>query len=290
MKLWAIIYGLVWVTCICFCQAPPSSDIYMVQFQPAKTSLRLETLVNVTQRSGYDNQPHFLPDGTLLYTSIRDDNQADIYHYNPKTKQTRQVTRTAESEYSPTLMPDGQHISVIRVEANNDQRLWQFDLKGENAKVLLETVKGIGYHAWLDSKKLGVFIVGQPHTLQWVTTGEEKPSVALSNIGRCLSIVPQTGALSIVHKRSPQEWMLVAMDGSSGEKKDLRLMLEGSEDFAWTPEGTLISGQGTTIYRSTPLAESVWQPVADLNHLGIQAINRLAVSKDGQWLAFVAAN
>jgi len=68
-----------------------------------------------------------MPDGHgVLYTSIRN-KQADIYRYDLQSGATTQVTNTAESEYSPTLMPDRKNISVVRVEADGKtQRLWKF--------------------------------------------------------------------------------------------------------------------------------------------------------------------
>ena len=42
--------------------------------------------VNITNRSGYDNQPSFSKDEKSIYfTSIRNDKQADIYLYNIKS-------------------------------------------------------------------------------------------------------------------------------------------------------------------------------------------------------------
>ena len=46
---------------------------------------------------------------------------------------TTRVTNTPESEYSPTVTPDGAHISVIRVEADGTQRLWRFTIDGRVA-------------------------------------------------------------------------------------------------------------------------------------------------------------
>lgn len=272
-------------------QSQPSSDIYLVRFNPARSLLLPETAVNITSRAGYDNQPFFMPDGTLLYTSIRDDNQADAYHYNPKTKQTRRITNTPESEFSPTLMPDGKHISVIRQDAEGNQFLWQYDLKGKQGKAILKTVNNIGYHAWLSDHRLGLFIVGQPMTLQLVNVGEEKPKVVLNNVGRCLTTKPGTRTFTVVEKQEANRWVLMEIDSQSGEKKAIRPTLEGSEDYAWAPNGMLVMGQGTKVYRSTNLEESPWQPLADFSHLKkIRGINRMAVSPDGEWLAMVVAN
>src|SRR5882762_7319360 len=102
--------------------APPSSDIFIVE---VKTKLdrkeRTEELKfgepkKITNFSGYNNQPFFMPDGqSVLYTSISN-KQADIYRFDGRTDATAQVTNTPESEYSPTLMPDRKNISVVRVE------------------------------------------------------------------------------------------------------------------------------------------------------------------------------
>jgi Tol biopolymer transport system component len=71
------------------------------------------TPVNVTARPGYDNQPFFLADGrAFLYTSIREDSQADIYRYDLDRKTSVRLTATSESEYSPIPLPRGGGFSV----------------------------------------------------------------------------------------------------------------------------------------------------------------------------------
>ena len=68
----------------------------------------------VTTWEGYDNQPSFTPDGAaILYTSIRADNQADIYRHGLADNSTMRLTETEEAEYSPTVTPDGKFFSVV---------------------------------------------------------------------------------------------------------------------------------------------------------------------------------
>ena len=63
--------------------APPATDIYVADLRTVGRKLTVATPVNVTKRPGYDNQPFFLPSGhAFLYTSIREDGQADIYRYD----------------------------------------------------------------------------------------------------------------------------------------------------------------------------------------------------------------
>src|ERR1041384_5315433 len=129
---------------------PPASDIFVLEVGTKKNKKTKEVEPKfsepkkITDYAGYNNQPFFLPDGhRILYTSIRN-GQADVYQYDLKNGQTTQVTNTPESEYSPTLMPDGKNISVVRVEKDGTQRLWKFPLAGGPPSLLLSHVKPVG--------------------------------------------------------------------------------------------------------------------------------------------------
>src|SRR5258706_3624081 len=114
-------------------QGPPATDIYLAELRVSHGRASVGVPVNVTARPGYDKQPMFLHDGrAFLYTSIREDSQADIYRYDIARRTSSRVTATRESEYSPTPLPDGTGFSVVRVEADSTQRLWAFDLDGRS--------------------------------------------------------------------------------------------------------------------------------------------------------------
>jgi hypothetical protein len=117
---------------ICLCGAiaqnqPPSTDIFTSDLEKRDGRLSFSRPFNITNREGYDNQPYFLPDGeSLLFTSIREGTSPDIYRYTFRDRSTTQLTKTTEGEYSPTPMHGGRFFSVIRVEADQAQRLWKF--------------------------------------------------------------------------------------------------------------------------------------------------------------------
>ena len=101
--------------------------------------------INISNSPGYDNQPSFTPDGAaVLFTSVRGERKpdpansaatgSDIYRYDIAPARLSQVTNTPEAEYSPTVTPDGRHISVIRVEADGTQRLWRFATRRDAAR------------------------------------------------------------------------------------------------------------------------------------------------------------
>ena len=146
---------------------PPATDIYLADLRVADGRVNVGAPLNVTARPGYDNQPYFLPDGrAFLYTSIRADSQADIYRYDLGPATSVRLTTTRESEYSPTPLPDGTGFSVVRVEADSTQRLWAFDWDGTRPRLVLDSIKPVGYHAWGDAHTLALFVLGSPPTLQ----------------------------------------------------------------------------------------------------------------------------
>jgi hypothetical protein len=135
--------------------------------------------VNITNRDGYDNQPSFLPDGNgLLFTSIRENNQADIYRYELATQKTERVINTSESEYSPTVTPDQKFFSTIRVEADRTQRLWKFPLQGGEPSLVLQKHQALSAITFgLMPTRWCLFVLGQPNSLQLVDVKTEKAEV-----------------------------------------------------------------------------------------------------------------
>lgn len=269
--------------------APPATDLFLADLVQEGSRLAIRGVRNITGHSGYDNQPSFTPDGRgILFTSRRDGAQTDIYRFAPAANSTVRLTSTPESEYSPTVMPDGRSFSVIRVEADSTQRLWAFGLAGEAPRVLLRDVKPVGYHAWMDGTRLALFVLGAPPTLQLASVASGSAVPVASNIGRSIHRVPGRNAVSYVEKVSETEWWIVEMD--LGSRRVMRLVrtLQGSEDFAWHPTGALLMASGSQLHRWTRESGDDWSPVADLAGEGVAGITRLAVSPDGSQLALVA--
>lgn len=276
-----------------FSQSPPGTEIYLVKATFPQASPQFGAPLNVTMRRGYDNQPAFLPDGSgLLYSSFREDGQSDIYRYQIAEGATFQITKTRESEYSPTLMPGGKYVSVVRVDADSMQRLWKYPLDN-SAQVapprMIIAEDSIGYHTWIDDHMLALFILGNPPALQLVDTQNAKAQIIDTNIGRCLQKIPGRKAMSFVHKISAHEWLIKQFDMETRQTAPLLQTLAGSEDFAWTPVASLLMAKGSKLYQWHPSRDKDWQEVADFAEAGLSSMTRLAVSPKGDWLALVAA-
>jgi Tol biopolymer transport system component len=279
---------------------PPGTDIYLVAIGEGLSSLKAARPTPMAVEPGYDNQPFFDPDNRrVLYTANRDGKQMDIYEFDRVSGATRQLTRTPEGEYSPTIPAarpagaglDRDGFTVIRVEPDGTQRLWQFDRAGANPAVVLAGIKPVGYHAWVDADRLALFVLGKPATLQLarVTTG--KADVAASDIGRSLHRVPGTRLVSFVQREASGAFQVKTIDVDSGKIEPLTPTVEGSSDrdMAWTPDGkTMLMSSGTRVF-SWARGGKEWTPVLDVAPHGLGALSRLAVSPSGDALAIVVS-
>jgi WD40 repeat protein len=296
IRLFSVFVGLAAFSAIVFSQtpspsptpAPPATDIFMIDVTTTRAgNLKVGQPVKITDWAGYNNQPSFMPDGqSILYTSIRE-KQADIYRYDISHATTTQVTNTPESEYSPTLMPDGKSISVVRVEGDGTQRLWKFPLTGGAPSLVLEEIKPVGYHLWVDTDTLALFVLGKPNTLQLVDLRSGKAEVIAENPGRILRRVPHENKFSFVHKVSDQEWLVKTFDLKTRNVATFIQTFPGAEDYAWTPSGVLLMANGSKLF-ARKKSDFAWIELADFSNAGLKNITRIAVSAKGDRIALVA--
>lgn len=277
-------------------QAPPATEVFLSALMGAGAGV----WINISNSPGYDNQPSFLPDSkAVLFASNRDGKQTDIYRYDIADSRLTRLTSTPESEYSPTMTPDGRTFSVVRVEADGTQRLWRFNLDGSNPRLVLENVKPVGYHAWIDETHLALFVLGGngvPATLQVADTATGTAETVATGIGRSVLVRPRAGTISFM--TTGDRRMLKEYDPKTRATTDLVVPLEGSQDAVWVPDGRQIwMANGTVIHSATLVNQRTlgWGEqmqltthVQDTTRPRVRSITRMAISPDGRWLAFVA--
>lgn len=273
------------------------TDIYLATIAPTEDGLGLEDIRNLTARDAYDNQPAFSADGSVLYytreTRNGEQSQTDIWRIELQGEKSEPgpVFETVESEYSPTLIPGENALSVIRVEGDGSQKLWRMPLDGKKPSRILDSVEPVGYHAWSDDE-LVLFVLGEPHELQRVRADKSSNlgRVVAKDIGRALKKVPAQDAFSFVHKSvdGKKGWWIQKLDVETDEITPLIRTFDGREDFTWSPGGKLWMADGAKVFRWCPACGEGWWPVADLTEHGIKTITRMAISPDGSRLAFVA--
>ena len=269
---------------------PPGAEVFLVPLMTSGGTVRVGVPANITRREGYDNQPAFgLDSRSLFFTSNRGDGQSDIYRVDFSTGLIKPVRKTVpESEYSAMPTRDGKAVTVIRVEADSTQRLWQLPLDDAPPAVMFPDVKPVGYFAQADDSTWGLFVLGSPATLQLAHIGRPGADVIARNIGRSLHRIPGSTRLSFVQKGDRgAPWYVMSLDPTTRRVDTLVRTITGSEDMAWIDSTTLVSGQGSKVL-TWRRGDADWKPLGDFAFANLVGITRMTVSPNGQWLALVA--
>jgi hypothetical protein len=274
----------------------PDTDIWLLDLHLNKDSMSVTKPENVTARKGYDNQPAFSPGGDyILYTSIRDEKQSDIFKYGLKSKQTTQFCNTPTSEYSATFMPDGKNISVVMVDMDSVQGLWKFPKEGGKAELVLKETDSIGYHCWIDERSLALVMITEPLSVATVrsTSGKfetaEQESFQLfeKSAGRCL-LADQRGGFYYTTPSGNQ----LQVRNSKEPKKNIMSLPEGVQDYAVLRSGKrtlLFYAEGAVLHAvDIDKGKEIWQK--DLSTVNIHSITRIAINKKGDKIALVSAS
>ncbi len=261
----------------------PGTDVVVAPLEASRDSIQVGTPTSVTTEPGYDNQPAFLLDGSgLVWTGIHD-GQADVYRQTGDGP-SEQLTDTPESEFSPTPRPDGS-LTLVRVETDDRQRLWRYRLDGTPVEPVLPDADSVGYHAWIDSTRVALFIVDSPPTLRVTNLVTGADTVVARRIGRSLQSVPGRDAVSFVQVAADSTTAIHRLEGASLTTQRITATPgDGTGDFhAWTPSGHLLMATGDALMAWRRGAGD-WRAVAPLDTMGV---TRLAVSPSGDRLAMV---
>jgi len=303
----------------------PNTDIYLLEIsQDKKQQWVFQNPMLITKNDKYDNQPWWSPDGTyLLYSSVRDTFKPDIYRYSLADRKTSVIINTPQTaEYSPVMMPDKVNISVVQVSSNDSaQVLAKCDNKTDECVNLLPKVNGlIGYYVWIDGSRVALYMLGDPATLQIANLSTNKIDTIAEDVGRCIQKVPGKNAIIAYVDKSSNPWSIKVYDAKSGKTTSVVKTLEEDEDFCFMPDGSLLMGHGSELYRYVPPPSVIapatrtgptqtqqdkkesdkdekkfdkknpnapWELVADFDGMPVEYFYRLAVSPKGDLIAIV---
>ncbi|MBL7873152.1 MAG: hypothetical protein JNM78_16155 [Cyclobacteriaceae bacterium] len=270
--------------------AQSGSEILLFDLKIKKDKITISGPKNITNHLGYDNQPGFNRiEPILYYSSFNVDGRSDIKAYNYETKTTDSFTQTSEREYSPTHTPDGEYLSCIIQRDNGAQDLGKYPLAGGEPYTIVDNLI-VGYHVWTDNSHLAMFILGEPNTLHYLRLPTKEDTVLAQNIGRSLHQIPGERAISFIQKNSSTNWEIKKLDTETMLISTIAQTMPGREDICWTPDGKIISSDGTKLFVFDPKKGKSWKeiPLAIGAEL-LKGVSRLAINSKGDKLAVVVA-
>lgn len=274
----------------------PQSNIYLFNMQQQSDTayvLSQPRYLTHYNPNGYNNQPAFFSADELYVASqLPSMAQPELYLLNLKDNSKLRVTETVEGEFSPMRMPDFYNFSAVRQEyigRDTVIRLWQFPIdRLTNGRPVFKYLKGIGYYCWLNSKQVAVWMVDNPSYLALANVDTDELIPIATNAGRCVKKMPN-GNLAFVQKTDFGTWDIMELSLYRRDLQPQKLIesLPGSEDFAVLPDGTILMGRGSKLYKFNRFRDEDWVEVVDLRFYNITNITRLAVSPDWK-IAIVA--
>ncbi|WP_420386626.1 TolB family protein [Roseivirga sp.] len=270
--------------------APPSTDIHVYELKEKKGKVTLSKGRNITDRAGYDNQPSFFNNDYILYTSSQESGQTDIMIYDLYEDKVKNLTGSRDSEYSPTPIPGFNSFAVVRVEADNSQRLWMYHMDGKGApQLIFDKIQPVGYFA-INEKDVLMFVLGEPVTMVLANMEEVDDDIITSNIGRTIRTIPGTKDFTFERREDNGSWFIYTLNKTTKEFTKVVEKPEGASDWTITGEGTYITSVGSKLLAFNPKHHSEWQEIEDLGAVGAKGITRMAVSQENDKLALVINN
>lgn len=278
-----LLYFLL-ISTIGFSQA--NTEVHLFDLQKDNSKWALTNGKNISNNKGYDSQPSFYDDNTILFASSRD-GQTDIASYNLKTKSKKFVSNTPNGgEYSPERIPNSTNVSAVRLDKSGLQRFYEYYYKSGKGKELIKDLV-VAYPRWYDKNTLlAVSIVNKGLELFLCDLKSKKNTSVAKKIGRSVHKIPNSNLVSFISKED-KVWKVKSINPKTLEIKTI-IDLPQKEDICWLPDGTLLSASKNMILQHNPKKGKGWYTFHAFKDENINNISRIIVNKDGTKLALVA--
>lgn len=266
--------------------AQTNTEVYLFDLVKTEEGYVLRNKKNISENKGYDSQPHFYDNNTIIYSGTRD-GQTDIVMYDIKTgKKTYKNSTPKGGEYSPQRIPGSDDISAVRLDNNGLQRFYRYDINTGKSKEIIRSLK-VAYPVWFNKKIVVSAVIGK-NSLDLVTSDLQYGSnlTLQKNIGRSLHKIPNSNEVSYISKRTGT-WEIRALNVGALRTRKIVELSGKYEDMCWLPDGSILQAKKNQILRFDPKVDKDWKVMAAINDSEIQNISRITVSPDGTKLSIV---
>ncbi len=270
-----------------FTFAQVNTEVYVFDIAPAYEGLQLLNAWNISNNPGYDNQPSFISNETLVFAA-NNNGQTDISEYNLATKLQNWVNQeTKGGEYSPQKFPSSDDLAAVRLDPDGKQRLYKYDSETGNSSEIVPDLQVAYFAFYNDSKVLATVLDDEYMSLVMIDLPNNKADTLFYKAGRSLQKVPKTKTMSYTLVNEQGNLDLYLLDMDSYESFFVTELPIGLEDYVWINDTQVLVGSGSKLFMYDTLGEPEWNSVASLDEYGIKNISRMAISPNGQKLAMV---
>ncbi|WP_228527672.1 TolB-like translocation protein [Pararhodonellum marinum] len=278
-----------------FCvSAQVNSDLVMVETKSGFGGFSIvpETVRVLTDNPGYDNQPAFISEERLVFSSAPIDGTHDLIMYNFETGKFTNITRTENrSEFSPKLTDCKQYVGAVTVEEDSTQRLWLYPLNMGEPELLYDDIAPVGYYDWYDNKA-AMFVLDEPHKLIFPFSRDDILTID-EEIGRSIQRRPKTDQITYFSTKGnivvdgKIAYGLKGFDLKKRISESLGLGLGDAEDFIWLNKNELLMARDNELFIRNINKSQTWQKIANFNVPGYGKISRMTLSPKKKRLVLV---
>ncbi len=271
-------------------QLPPETEVHLFELDRSNGRYNLSNGKNISNNKGYDNQPYFTSDNKkVLYVSMRDEKQTDIYQYDLKKNKSIRLTNSTFSEYSPKTLDKNESITFVSEGGDPDQSVWQMNIKTSKYSWILNTKEPVGYYHVNQSNNDILFWSRYGWSLQYSNVANNVSRFVIGNaIPSSPQQVPNSNQFSFVHRQTNGEIWIKAFDPSDFSITPLAPIPGHNYEYAWSPNGDMLRVEKNILYAWKGSADkSGWQKQQNLRHYFKGQISRLAVSSNQKYIALV---
>ena len=259
--------------------AQPNTDIFLFDISSNGSSISVENGQNISNNEGYDNQPSFMNDRYILFSSTRN-GQTDIAKYDTRYGSKTWLNFTEGGEYTPLKIPNRNQVSAVRLDPDGKQRLYAYD-RSDTKSIELIADLVVAYYTWFNNYTVvSAVIEGEQLNLYSSNLEDNSNRKYGTNVGRSFHKIPNTDLVSYISKEN-ETWQIRSLEPMTGETKLIANTIDGVEDICWLDGETLLSGKDNVLYKLRLQRDNDWKEVQDLSANGISKITRLSVNAEG---------
>jgi hypothetical protein len=269
--------------------AHPNTEIYLIDIAVSETDFTISNFRNISNNDGYDSQPSFADNNTLLYSRTHQ-GQTDIARYVISENNYYWINHsTSGGEYSPQSFPKSKNVAAVRLDTSGLQRLYLYDFKTMESTLLIEGLQ-VAYYSFFDKKTiLSSVLSGNNLDLVISNLSKKTNDTLIENVGRSIHKVPNTkDTMSYTSVNEDENMDIFQLDMKSLESFFVAELPIGIQDHIWLDDSKLLIGSRDKLFMLDLFENGDWKLVADLSEFNIKNITRLALSPNGKTLAIVA--
>lgn len=278
-----LLYSLL-VTSFTFAQT--NTEIHLFDINSEDGQWKVTNGKNISNNDGYDSQPYFYDENTILFASNRN-GQTDIVKYSIDSKAKRFINNTPNGgEYSPQRIPKSKDVSAVRLDNNGLQRFYQYNFKTGKSKEVIKNLI-VAYPMWY-TKNLVISSVIVNDTLElYISDLKKNTNISIAKqTGRSFHKIPNSNLVSFM-KQNGKKWEVWSLNPFSKETKKI-VSIGKSQDVCWLPNGTLLIAYQNMIFQYNSKTDKEITVFHQFENENINNISRIMANPEGTKLAIVA--